>query len=45
MNTAQEHYDRFLGAIYSWMIGDVNIALERNVTFFAKSRLIQYPRD
>lgn len=34
MNNAKEHYDQHLGAIYSWMAGDVNVALERNRSLF-----------
>lgn len=34
MNTAQEHYDQHLGAIYSWMAGDADVALDRNRSFF-----------
>jgi 2-polyprenyl-3-methyl-5-hydroxy-6-metoxy-1,4-benzoquinol methylase len=30
MATVSEHYDRHLGPIYSWMIGDVAAAMERN---------------
>src|SRR5205823_5836896 len=30
MATVSEHYDRHLGPIYSWMIGDVTAAIERN---------------
>lgn len=34
MNTAKEHYDQQLGAIYSWMIGNSESALQRNRDFF-----------
>lgn len=34
MNSAKEHYDQHLGAIYSWMAGDENAALERNRSLF-----------
>lgn len=44
MNTAQEHYERFLGAIYSWMIGDVNIALERKRHFFRQIEIDSIPK-
>jgi SAM-dependent methyltransferase len=30
MKTAAAHYDAHLGPVYSWMIGDVNAALERS---------------
>jgi hypothetical protein len=31
MGTVTEHYDRHLGPIYSWMVGDVTVAMERNL--------------
>lgn len=34
MNNVKEHYDQHLGAIYSWMAGDVNAALDRNRNLF-----------
>jgi 2-polyprenyl-3-methyl-5-hydroxy-6-metoxy-1,4-benzoquinol methylase len=30
MTTSQEHYDRHLGAIYTWMLGDIEQLMERN---------------
>ncbi len=39
MNSAKEHYDQHLGAIYSWMAGDENAALERNRSFFRQVAL------
>jgi SAM-dependent methyltransferase len=30
MATVSEHYDRHLGPIYAWMIGDIAAAMERN---------------
>jgi SAM-dependent methyltransferase len=30
MEAVTEHYDRHLGAIYSWMVGDIEAAVERN---------------
>lgn len=30
MNSAKEHYNQHLGAIYSWMVGDENTALMQN---------------
>ncbi len=44
MNTAQEHYDRHLGAIYSWMAGDADAALDRNRSFFRQLLLDSAPR-
>ena len=34
MNTAKDHYDRQLAAIYSWMVGTPAAALDRNRNFF-----------
>jgi 2-polyprenyl-3-methyl-5-hydroxy-6-metoxy-1,4-benzoquinol methylase len=28
--TVSDHYDKHLGPIYSWMVGDVSAAIERN---------------
>ena len=44
MNNAKEHYDRHLGAIYSWMAGDVNVALERNRSLFQQLGLNTTPK-
>lgn len=44
MNNAQQHYDRHLGAIYSWMAGDVNVALERNRSLFYQLGLDTAPK-
>jgi SAM-dependent methyltransferase len=44
MNNAKEHYDRHLGAIYSWMAGDVNVALERNRSLFYQLGLDTAPK-
>ena len=44
MTNVKEHYDRHLGAIYSWMAGDVNVALERNRTLFQKIGLDTAPK-
>lgn len=30
MNTAKDHYEQQLAAVYSWMAGDVEIAIKRN---------------
>ncbi|MUL38163.1 class I SAM-dependent methyltransferase [Gloeocapsopsis dulcis] len=34
MNSAKEHYDQHLGAIYSWMVGNENAALKQNRSLF-----------
>jgi len=44
VNTAQEHYDQHLGAIYSWMAGDVDVALDQNRNFFRQLVLDLAPR-
>ncbi len=44
MNNAKEHYAQHLGAIYSWMAGDVNVALDRNRTLFHKLGLDTAPK-
>src|SRR3954454_23890194 len=30
MEAVTEHYDRHLGPVYSWMVGDIEAAVERN---------------
>lgn len=30
MSSVSEHYDRHLGPVYSWMIGDIDAAIDRN---------------
>lgn len=44
MNNAKQHYDQHLGAIYSWMAGDVNVALERNRSLFYQLGLDTAPK-
>lgn len=44
MNTPQEHYNNFLGPIYSWMTGDTDSALERNRRFFRQLALDSIPK-
>lgn len=44
MNTVKEHYDRQLAAVYSWMAGSPEIALERNCAFFRQYKLDKMPR-
>lgn len=34
MQTVQGHYDQFLGPVYSWILGDFEIAQQRNDGFF-----------
>ncbi len=44
MNNAKEHYNQHLGAIYSWMAGDANVALERNRRLFHQLGLDTAPK-
>lgn len=44
MNTAREHYDQQLSAVYSWMAGSLETALERNRTFFRQLEINTMPR-
>ena len=30
MTSVREHYERHLGSVYTWMLGDVDAAIERN---------------
>lgn len=39
MQTVQSHYDRFLGPVYSWILGDFEIAQNRNDEFFNSIKL------
>lgn len=34
MKTVREHYDRFLGSVYSWILGDFDAARQRNAGLF-----------
>ncbi len=44
MNTAKEHYDQQLAAIYSWMTGSPEIGFERNRALFRQLELDKAPR-
>lgn len=44
MNTAKEHYDQQLAAIYSWMVGSPEVALENNRTLFRQVGINAMPR-
>jgi SAM-dependent methyltransferase len=35
VKTVKEHYDGFLGSVYSWILGDFETAVERSASFFA----------
>ncbi|MDG2377251.1 MAG: class I SAM-dependent methyltransferase [Woeseiaceae bacterium] len=39
MKTVQGHYDQFLGPVYSWILGDFEIVVQRNDGFFASINL------
>jgi len=34
LRTVRDHYDRFLGPLYSWIIGDFDVACRNNVAYF-----------
>lgn len=44
MNTAKEHYDQQLSAVYSWMAGSLETVLERNRAFFRQLEIDTMPR-
>ncbi len=35
METVRDHYDQFLGSLYSWILGDFDTARQRNAGLFA----------
>ena len=43
MNTVRDHYDEFLGSVYSWILGDFDTARQLNESFFSSLKLA--PRD
>ncbi|NQE35719.1 class I SAM-dependent methyltransferase [Microcoleus asticus] len=44
MNTAQDHYNQQLAAVYSWMSGNPEAAIERNHALFCQLALDSAPR-
>lgn len=44
MNTVKEHYDRQLAAIYSWMTGDPESAIQKNRALFRQLAIDSLPR-
>lgn len=44
MNSAKEHYDNHLAAVYSWTAGGAEAALERNRAFFYELGIDKLPR-
>ncbi len=44
MNTAKEHYEQHLAAIYSWMTGNAEATIERNRGFFRQLAIDSVPR-
>jgi SAM-dependent methyltransferase len=44
MNTAKEHYDQHLAAVYSWMAGSPETVLERNRALFRRIQIHKAPR-
>ncbi len=39
METVKDHYDKFLGEVYSWILGDFETAYRKNVDLFARLKL------
>jgi SAM-dependent methyltransferase len=39
MNTAKDHYDQQLAAVYSWMVGTPELAIQRNQALFRQFEL------
>lgn len=39
MESVRDHYDRFLGSVYSWILGDFENARRRNAAFFRSLNL------
>lgn len=39
MKSVREHYDEFLGPVYSWILGDFDIARQRNAALFRELEL------
>lgn len=40
METVKDHYDRFLGSVYSWILGDFGNARGKNAAFFQSLGLV-----
>lgn len=40
MATAKEHYDRHLGRIYAWMLGDFNERVEQQLKYFQQQKIV-----
>lgn len=43
METVRDHYDSFLGSVYSWILGDFGAAYEANLRFFQSLNLAPEP--
>jgi SAM-dependent methyltransferase len=43
LETVKDHYDRFLGEVYSWILGDFETAYRKNVELFARLGLATEP--
>jgi len=39
VETVKDHYDKFLGEVYSWIVGDFETAYRKNVELFARLKL------
>jgi SAM-dependent methyltransferase len=45
VGTVKDHYDSFLGRVYSWILGDFETAYQKNVELFAELNLTAKPGD
>ena len=45
MKSVKDHYDRFLGSVYSWILGDFDTAAARSAAFFESLGLGPAPGD
>lgn len=45
METVKDHYDSFLGEVYSWILGDFDTAYQKNVELFAELNLAPVPES
>lgn len=43
MESVKDHYDSFLGEVYSWILGDFDAAYQKNVALFASMDLVARP--
>lgn len=41
VESVKDHYDSFLGEVYSWILGDFEVAYRKNVELFAELNLVR----